>query len=100
MVYGIILNHFGFIDVKSRPGHGSTFSVFLPLTSAKAGMPAVATTLGEFPAGTESVLVVEDEQSLRGLLCLILGQKGYKVQSAADGLAAAELLVSSPRRSM
>jgi len=59
-------------------------------------MPAVTTTFGEFPAGTESVLVVEDEQSLRGLLCLILNQRGYRVQSAADGLAAAELLVSSP----
>ena len=94
VVYGIILNHFGFIDVRSKPGHGSTFSVFLPLTSAKAGMPALATTFGEFPAGTESVLVVEDEQSLRGLLTMVLVQKGYKVQSASDGLAAAELLVS------
>jgi PAS domain S-box-containing protein len=98
VVYGIILNHFGFIDVKSKPGHGSTFSVFLPLTSAKAGMPPVATTFGEFPAGTESVMVVEDEQSLRGLLSLILTQKGYKVQVAADGLSAAELLVSSQTR--
>ena len=95
VVYGIILNHFGFIDVTSKPGHGSAFSVYLPLTSAKAGIAPVPTTFGEFPAGTESVLVIEDEQSLRGLLCLILGQKGYKVQSAADGLAAAELLMTS-----
>ena len=96
VVYGIILNHFGFIDVQSTPGQGSTFSVCLPLTSAKAGQPEMPTALGEFPAGTESILVAEDEPSLRGLLCLALGQKGYKVQAAADGLAAAELLVSSP----
>jgi two-component system OmpR family response regulator len=43
-------------------------------------------------------MVVEDEQSLRGLLSLILTQKGYKVQVAADGLSAAELLVSSQTR--
>lgn len=94
VVYGIILNHFGFIDVRSKPGQGSTFSVYLPLTSAKAGIAPAPTTFGEFPAGTESVMVIEDEQSLRGLLCAILTQKGYKVQTASDGLVAVESLVA------
>ncbi|MDD2763136.1 MAG: PAS domain S-box protein [Opitutaceae bacterium] len=94
VVYGIILNHFGFIEVASTPGQGSTFRIYLPLTAAKTDQPLVPLVLGEFPPGHESVLVVEDEPSLRTLLVMVLEQKGYCVQAVGDGRAAVELLAS------
>ncbi len=95
VVYGIVSSHFGYIDVRSASGKGTTFSVFLPLTSARAGMPEMIAAIGEFPQGSESILVVEDETSLRRLLGDVLGQKGYRVTTAADGHEAIDLLASS-----
>jgi len=99
VVYGIILNHRGFLDVESIEGQGSIFQVFLPMELPKAaaleaeiagGVPAV------FPCGTETILIVEDEASLRELLCTILEPRGYKVLSASDGTRAVDVLMSEP----
>ncbi len=94
VVYGIISSHFGYIDVESEPGRGTTFNIYLPLTSAKAGMPPAAAQVGEFPSGHESVLIVEDEPSLRNLLAEVLAQRGYAVKTAGDGQEAIDMLMS------
>ncbi|MEO6994238.1 MAG: PAS domain-containing protein, partial [Lacunisphaera sp.] len=97
VVYGIVTSHKGFIDVESTPGVGSTFIAGLPLADEIVSMPALVTG-GEFPKGTETVLVVDDEISLRHLLEATLVSKGYRVVTAANGLDAIEYLAqpSSP----
>jgi len=75
---------------------GSTFHVYLPLAS---DVTLTAPTAGntEFPAGTESLLVVDDETSLRTLLAAAFSLKGYHVDTAATGLEAIEMISDSTR---
>jgi PAS domain S-box-containing protein len=99
VVYGIILSHKGFLDVESVEGQGSAFQVYLPLEVPKVGAGAVELTgapAAEFPRGSETLLVVEDEGSLRELLCTILEPRGYKVLTASDGAKAVDVLLSEP----
>jgi two-component system cell cycle sensor histidine kinase/response regulator CckA len=91
VVYGIVVAHQGCISVDSTVGVGSTFSVYLPL-AAETPVLAAPPARGEFPGGNESLLVVDDEASLRALLCTALGGKGYRTSSAASGLEAIELI--------
>jgi CheY-like chemotaxis protein len=98
VVYGIVASHEGSIDVESAVGQGTTFRVCLPF--AEAHMPSAPTAAkpGEFPGGTETVLVVDDEAPLRQLLETSLGRKGYTVTTAADGLEAIDLLGRGDRK--
>jgi CheY-like chemotaxis protein len=97
VVYGAVVHHRGLMDVESQEGVGTTFSVFLPMTEREA---ADSSTEGggvaEIPAGTESVLVIEDELALRTLLRVSLEAKGYRVRMVADGGEALELLLGDP----
>ncbi len=91
VVYGIVTSHKGFIDVESTPGAGSAFLAGLPLAEEPVIMPTLA-VVGEFPRGTETVLVVDDEVSLRRLLEATLTSRGYRVVTAANGLEAIDCL--------
>jgi PAS domain S-box-containing protein len=92
VVYGIVVSHHGLIDVESTLGAGSTFSVYLPLAETTLAAHATRAAGDWFPCGTESVLVVDDEEALRTLLGKALGWKGYKVSTASTGLEAIEVL--------
>ncbi len=100
VVYGIILNHKGFLEVESVEGKGSTFLIYLPLEAVKpsAVVAAAAGTARRIPKGSETVLVVEDEQSLRDLLKALLVPSGYKLLFAPDGVEAVNTLMSEPSK--
>ncbi len=92
VVFGIMENHKGFIDVKSEPGHGTTFSLYFPANSsaAKDAEPKNAGA-GRMTEGKETILIVEDEDMLRELAESILTSKGYNVVGASDGEEAVEI---------
>jgi CheY-like chemotaxis protein/anti-sigma regulatory factor (Ser/Thr protein kinase) len=89
-VYGIVEQSNGWISVESNPGQGARFSVFLPeaADAEKTEAPAAEETL----CGTETLLVVDDEESIRELATVFLGGQGYKVISASSGEEALDLI--------
>ncbi len=89
IVYGVVRRHGGAIHVYSEPGQGSTFKVYLPVAGRLAEAPPLAEA--EVVGGTETVLVVDDEEPVRKLLRRILEQGGYTVLLAADGIEAVKL---------
>jgi PAS domain S-box-containing protein len=84
LAYATIKNHRGFIEVDSVVDHGSTFSIFLPAIGVGADQPAPPAD-GVIRGGSETVLVIEDEEALRLLLEAALVARGYTVMMAEDG---------------
>jgi two-component system cell cycle sensor histidine kinase/response regulator CckA len=93
-VHGIVNQSGGRIGLESRVGLGSTFSIFLPLsTGAVAPSPPPASKSG---GGADTILVVEDDPMVRSLVTKILVDLGYRVLTAAGGQAALELTDAWP----
>ncbi len=89
-VYGTVSNHHGSIDVKSEPGKGSTFTIFLPLSETGAGTAQSKTAVRKtVPKGT-TILLVDDEEIVRMLVSSLLRSNGYSVHECADGAEAVE----------
>ena len=92
VVYGIIKSHHGFIDVKSKPQQGTTFSIYLPIPLQRIEVADVTPELLEAIGGAgETILVVEDEAPIRDFVENTLRYSGYNVLSSSDGLEAAEV---------
>ena len=90
IVYGIIKQHNGYIIARSRGGEGSAFDVYLPLAAATAS-DSVERAINDIAMkGSETILVVEDEAAVRGIVELMLKEYGYKVLLAEDGQDAVE----------
>ncbi|HTU02988.1 MAG TPA: ATP-binding protein, partial [Candidatus Sulfotelmatobacter sp.] len=91
-VYGIVKQHQGAIDVRSVPGGGTGFDLYFPRAAASAGSAGSATS-GREARGTETILMVEDQEQIRALAGRLLRGRGYTVIDArgadeALGLAA------------
>jgi len=91
-VYGIIKQHDGFIDVKSRKGHGTTFTIYLPARNAQRVEEPVTETQIKLSGGGRYVLVVEDDQATREALQALLEAHQYAVVTSNNGVEALKLL--------
>jgi signal transduction histidine kinase len=92
MVYGLVRQMAGTIQVESAVGQGSTFKICFPLLLASAVCDEAKNGAGPLPSGTETILVVEDEVSLRAATARILRRLGYTVLTAGDGDEALDLV--------
>jgi PAS domain S-box-containing protein len=91
IVFGVMVTHKGFIDVESEVGTGTAFHLYFPV---QAGLRAIDPVVPHVDTntlkGTETILIVEDEELLRDMLRMALTNKGYTVIEANNGVAAVE----------
>jgi CheY-like chemotaxis protein len=84
MVYGIIKQHNGFIEVESEVGRGTTLKIYLPVAQG-ATEETQSSDLPAVKRGTETILVAEDDETVRNFITTILTQFGYSVIQAENG---------------
>ncbi|MEY2505481.1 MAG: hypothetical protein QOG27_1761, partial [Verrucomicrobiota bacterium] len=96
VVYGVVNNHRGFVQVESEPGAGTSFIIYLPVKHSQAEPSGGDQTR---PSGRQdipqTILLVEDEEMLRDLGVSILEAEGYRVIPAKDGVEAVALFESN-----
>jgi CheY-like chemotaxis protein len=91
MVYGIVKSHGGYITCMSEPDKGTAFSIYFPIIESKLGSQKSKETEVSIKRGTETILLVDDEESILQLGEEMLGSFGYKVLTASDGEGALAL---------
>jgi len=97
-VYSCVRSHGGFIRLVSSVGVGTTFQILLPLMEESGGSPEPREPETVVPRGTETVLVVDDEEIPLNLLCDVLRSLGYTTLSASCGEEGIEILRFAPEK--
>jgi two-component system, cell cycle sensor histidine kinase and response regulator CckA len=90
-VYGIVQQSEGHIWVGTEPGHGTAFRIYLPRATDTATTPVPPAAPAVVAPGTETVLLVEDDEQVRGLMATALQASGYTVLEASQGDEAVQL---------
>lgn len=96
IVYGIVKQHDGTIDVRSEVGRGTTIEIGLPLIEAASAEKGQLTTTPPPSRGSETILLAEDDETVRTLTATVLRDFGYRVIDAVDGREAIEKFFASP----
>jgi len=91
MVYGFVKQSDGHIKIHSEPGRGTTIRLYLPRASGSEDV-AGESDAGSITGGTETVLVVEDDDEVRATVVELLGDLGYRVLEAADAQSALAII--------
>jgi two-component system cell cycle sensor histidine kinase/response regulator CckA len=94
VVYGVVNNHRGFVQVESEPGAGTSFIIYLPVKHVTAEQPGAGVIRAPIQNIPQTILLVEDEEMLRELGVSILENEGFRVLAAKDGVEAVALFES------
>jgi PAS domain S-box-containing protein len=98
MVYTIVKQAGGYIDLETSRGAGTTFRIYLPRVVSPTATPLDGTPAVRANAGGETVLLVEDEEMVRKVVRRTLLSQGYKVIEAANGTEALQVALEDPAR--
>jgi len=96
VVYGIVKNHNGHIQVESHPGRGTTFNIYLPYLNVPPSTITEASGAESLPGGQEHILFVDDEKQLLDLAHRNLSALGYRVTVCSDSREALRIFKSNP----
>jgi PAS domain S-box-containing protein len=96
VVYGIVKQSGGSVWVYSEPGRGATFKVYLPRVDEPVEADEMEPAIQVVPGGAETVLLAEDDPSVREIVADVLTRKGYRVLRAPDGQTALEMARAVP----
>jgi DNA-binding NtrC family response regulator len=95
MIHGAVSQNGGRVEVYSELGHGTSFKIYLPRVSDEEPTPAIVRAQ-EPPRGHETIMLVEDDDTVRALAARLLGRQGYRVVDFADGPSALNWLSTTP----
>lgn len=93
VVDAVVKDHNGYLDLRSKVGHGTSFYLYFPVTREDSGIDESEHLAG----GTEKVLVVDDDETQREVVLKLLKKLGYRVSSVESGERAIEFLVENPQ---
>jgi PAS domain S-box-containing protein len=96
VIYGIVKQHQGHITVESEPGKGTAFSLYFPVRKETETITMPDSQCPEQIEGTETILLVEDEDQVREMIGKILRQYGYTVMEVSSGAAALDIASKTP----
>ncbi|MBW2095238.1 MAG: response regulator [Deltaproteobacteria bacterium] len=92
VAWGTVKDHQGHIDVESKEGEGTTFTLYFPATRSVSTQNEVPLSIEEYSGNGESILVVDDMDSQREIASVLLTQLGYSVDTSASGEEAVEMM--------